>query len=152
EVGVVAGADPPAPGAGRARTGAGCSASAPFTDSSIQATCLPSLYVWITLNVIDSALGSGPAEMENSPYSPASIPAAAPAAAPAAVHSTVLTASVIWSPSSVVTGVASFVVVSLCVQPGTGSTDTAATPWSTGICTVTFVVAALSLSSGTRNV
>src|SRR5262249_5731716 len=149
---VAAGADPAAPpraaAGGRVSTGAGCSGSAPFTAFSIHATCLPSLYVWIALKVIVCAFGSGPALIENSPYSPGLIPSAGLFA----VHSMVLTTSVTSSPSSVLTGLASFVVVSRCVQPGTGRTDTAAIGASVGSCTASFVVAAVALSVGTRKV
>ena len=68
---------------------------------------------------------------------------------PSAVQSISVTASVM-SPSSVMIGLASFVVVSVNVQPGIGCTSTDAIGVSVGSCSFSPVVLAVSLSVGTR--
>src|SRR5689334_5373943 len=73
------------------------------------------------------------------------------AASPVAVQVTWLGASVILLPSSSVSGVSSFFVATVTVQPGTGMVATEATGWSGSRNMSSLVVDAVSLSVGTRN-
>ena len=140
-----AGASAPSDGLVRASTGAGCSGSAPPSfASSFQETTSPPEYVWSALNTsVSVSVGSGPSEASNSWNWPGSI------FPPVQV---IFVTALLISPSSVFTGVGSFVLSALTVQPGTGLTDTNAIGWSVGSSMTTLVVEASSRSLGTRNV
>jgi hypothetical protein len=122
--------------------GAGCAGSGrPACARSIHRTTVPSLYVWSALNGSESTLsGSGPKETGNCWNCPASI------FPPVQVISLTAESTV---PSSVFSGVASLVVVTFAVHPGTGWIDTDAIGWSVGRKTSSLTVDALSSSSGT---
>src|SRR5689334_25383974 len=85
--------------------------------------------------------------MSNSSYSPGAITSWRPSG----VHVTLKTPSV-TGPSSVLNGVASFLVTTFACQPGCGLTLTEASGWSWGRKTCTLVVDAESDSVGTRKI
>ena len=90
-----------------------------------------------------TSVGICPAEIQNSSNCPGAI-----WVSPVAVHVTVSTTSVIDSPS-LSSGSSSVRVVVAISQPGIGCTDTNASGWSCGSCTLSSTVPASSRSLGT---
>src|ERR1700712_2479897 len=95
----------------------------------------------------EGTFGTGPTETSNSANSPRAILPLA-----SAVQVMLLTAWVMVALSSSETGVLSFDVVALAVQPGSFLTETEANGWSVGKFTVTLMVLAFADSLGTRKV
>jgi hypothetical protein len=97
------------------------------------------------LKVSDDTSGSGPTEMSNSSYCPGWI-----ASCRSFGVQVMLKTPSVTSPSSVLSGVASFLVTTCACQPGCGFTLTEASGWSWGKKTCSLVVAVESVSFGTR--